>query len=140
MFIALLLFFQSLSPPTEGMQILSHYMFGDGKDLVIKSDYIPRSPVILKHLKTMKVGETRRVAFKQKEDWRLSYAINGFSLTKTSDGFKIYQYIKFDHTGKVYTYINTPAGNVKIYDSWVHVKKCKPFKLYYYYERREAKP
>jgi hypothetical protein len=136
MFIALLLFFQSLSPPTEGMQVLSHYMFGNGKDLVLKSDYLHKSPVILKRLKTMRVGETRRVAFKQSEDWRLSYAINGFSLTKTSDGFKIYQYIKFDDTGKVFTYINTPTGKIKIYDSWVHVKKCKPFKMYYVWKKK----
>lgn len=139
MFVALLILFQSFNIPVEGVQILSHYMFGDGKDLVLKSDYLPNSPVIAKHLKTMRVGETRRVAFKQKEDWRLSYAINGFSLTKTSDGFKVYQYIKFDQTGKVYTYIKTPVGTVKVYDSWVHVKKCKPFKLYYHYAKRNIK-
>lgn len=136
MLVILFILLQSISPPVEGMQVLSHYMFGNGKDLVLKSDYLHKSPVILKRLKTMKVGETRRVAFKQSEDWRLSYAINGFILTKTSDGFRIYQYIKFDDTGKVYTYINTPAGKVKIYDSWVHVKKCKPFKLYYIWKKK----
>jgi hypothetical protein len=136
MFILMFILLQTVGPPMEGLQVLSHYMFGNGKDLVLKSDYIPKSPVILKRLKTMKIGETRRVAFKQSEDWRLSYAINGFSLTKTSDGFKIYQYIKFDDTGKVYTYINTPTGKVKIYDSWVHIKKCKAFKLYYVWKKK----
>lgn len=130
----------SMSLPTEGIQVLSHYLFGKGEDLVLKSDYLPTSPVITKHLESMRVGETKRVSFRQKEDWRLSYAINGFNLTKTSDGFKIYQYIKFDDTGTVFTYINTPLGMVKIYDNWVHFKKCKPFKLYYKYGRRNTKP
>jgi hypothetical protein len=135
----LFIILQSFSPPIEGMKVLYHYMFGNGKDLTLKSDYIHKSPVIVKRLRSMKVGETMVVRFKQSEDWRLSYAINGFSLTKTSDGFKIYQYIKFDQTGKVFTYINTPLGKIKIYDSWVHVKKCKPFKLYYY-GKRNIKP
>jgi hypothetical protein len=136
MFTLMFILLQTVGPPMEGLQVLSHYMFGNGKDLVLKSDYIPKSPVIVRRLKTMKIGETRRVAFKQSDDWRLSYAINGFSLTKTSDGFKIYQYIKFDDTGKVFTYINTPAGKVKIYDNWVHIKKCKPFKLYYVWKMK----
>ena len=33
------------------------------------------------------------------------------------------------------TYINTPLGKVRIYDNWVHVKNCKPFKLYYEYKK-----
>ena len=133
--IRILLIVSCLNLPTEAMQVLSHYMFGGGKDLVLKSDYLPKSPVITKHLRSMEVGETKRVAFKQKEDWRLSYAINGFTLTKTKEGFRIYQYIKFDDTGTVFTYLNTPLGRVKIYDSWVHVKNCTPFKLYYEYKR-----
>jgi hypothetical protein len=92
--------------PTEGVRILYHYMFGDGSDLELNSDYIPQSTVIVSRLKKMNVGETRKISFKQSEDWRLSYAINGFSLTKTANGFNINQYIQFDRTGKIYTIIN----------------------------------
>jgi hypothetical protein len=119
--------------PVEGISILNHYMFGNGEDLILKSDYIPNSPVIKKELKTMRVGETKRITFKQKEDWRLSYALNPFRLKKTKNGFEIYQYIKFDSSGKIFTYVNTPLGKIKIYDSWVHIKKCKPFMVRYYY-------
>jgi len=119
--------------PTEGIAILDHYMNGDGSDLILESDYLPNSPVIKKNLKKMKVGEVKRVTFNQKEDWRLSYALNPFHLKKTKNGFEIYQYIKFDKKGDVYTYINTPIGKIKIYDDWVHIKKCKPFMVRYYY-------
>ena len=119
--------------PIEGIQVLYHYMYGNGEDLILKSDYLPHSPVIKKELKRMKVGQTKRITFHQKEDWRLSYALNPFHLKKTKNGFEIYQYIKFDTTGKVYTYINTPLGKIKIFDSWVHIKECKPFMLHYYY-------
>jgi hypothetical protein len=138
--IKLLLILQMLSYPKEAVDVLSHYIFGNGEDLVLSSEYIPKSPVIKKNLLSMKVGESRRVAFNQKEDWRLSYAINGFTLTKTKNGFKIYQYIKFDNTGKVYTYINLPGHKIKIYDSWVHSFKCTPYKLYYTYEKRNTQP
>ena len=47
--------------------------------------------------------------------------------------FEIYQYIKFDTSGKIFTYVNTPIGKIKIYDNWVHIKKCKPFMVRYYY-------
>ena len=114
--------------PIEGIAILSHYMFGNGEDLILNSDYIPNSPVIKNELKNMRIGETKRITFEQKEDWRLSYALNPFRLKKTKNGFEIYQYIKFDSSGKIFTYVNTPLGKIKIYDSWVHIKKCKPFK------------
>lgn len=122
-----------LNVPVEGISILSHYMFGNGEDLVLKSNYIPNSPVIKKELKKMSVGETKKITFQQKEDWRLSYALNPFRLTKTKNGFEIYQYIKFDFSGKVFTYVNTPLGRIKIYDNWVHIKKCKPFMVRYRY-------
>jgi hypothetical protein len=124
--------------PTEGMQILYHYIFGDGEDLILESDYLPHSPVIKKALRTMKVNEKKRIAFKQVEDWRLSYALNPFYLTKTKNGFEIYQYIKFDTTGTVYTYIKTPFGTVKIMDNWVHLVECKPYMMKYYFKNSDG--
>ena len=117
----------------EGLQVLTHYVFGDGEDMELNSSYIPKSPVIIKALKEMKVGETKVIGFNQKEDWRLSYAINGFKLTKKSDGFEIHQYIKFDTTGNVYTDVHTPLGDIRIYDDWVHFKQCHPFNLSFRY-------
>ena len=113
--------------PPEGFVVLKHYMFGDGSTLVLESDYIATSPVIIDALEKMKAGQTKKISFKQEKDWRLSYAINGFNLTKTQNGFTIKQWIAFDRTGKVFTYIKTPLGKFKVYDNWVHVVACKPF-------------
>ena len=115
----------------EGIQVVVHYMFGNGRDYHLKSSAIDHSPVIQQRLKTMRVGQTVKVSFRQQEDWRLSYAINGFQLTKTVSGFKIYQFIGFDHTGNVYTDVHTPFGAIRVYDYWVHFVECKPFRLYY---------
>ena len=122
-----------------GMKVLVHYAFGKGKDMELKSRAVSNSPVILKALSNRKVGESRVVRFKQKEDWRLSYAINGFTLKKLPNGFEGYQYIKFDRTGDVYTYVHTPFGNIKLYDNWVHFIPCTPFKLRFRYENINRK-
>jgi hypothetical protein len=63
----------------------------------------------------------------------LSYAINGFNLTKTQNGFTIKQWIKFDTTGKIFTYIKTPLGTFKIYDKWVHAINCNPYWVFFEY-------
>ncbi len=123
----------SRSDYREGVIVLSHYLFGNGSDLILESDYLPQSPVIRNRLKTMKIGEKQRVSFKQNQDWRLSYAINGFTLTKTATGFSIHQYIAFDTTGTVYTDIKTIFGKVRVYDNWVHQFGGKPFNLNYRY-------
>jgi hypothetical protein len=126
-FLCLLIWWAYNIIPPEGFAVLKHYMFGDGSTLVLESEYIPTSPVIIQALEKMKVGETKKISFKQDKDWRLSYAINGFNLTKTQNGFTIKQWIAFDTTGKVFTYIITPLGKFKVYDNWVHVVECKPF-------------
>jgi hypothetical protein len=132
---AFVFFFKQTGYPTEAIQIAGHYLFGNGEDLYLKSNYLPESPVIKKHLKSMKIGETKRISFIQKEDWRLSYALNPFHLKKNKNGFELYQYISFDHTGTVFTYIKTPFGNIKIKDNIVHVKKCFPFMVRYTYSK-----
>ena len=126
-FLCLLIWWAYKLIPPEGFVVLKHYLFGDGSTLVLESDYIPTSPVIVEALETMKAGQTEKISFKQEKDWRLSYAINGFNLTKTQNGFTIKQWIAFDRTGKVFTYIRTPLGTFKFYDNWVHVVACKPF-------------
>jgi hypothetical protein len=126
-------FIVSRSDYREGVIVLSHYLFGNGSDLILESDYLPKSPVIQNRLKTMKIGAKQRVSFRQKQDWRLSYAINGFELTKTSSGFSIHQYIAFDTTGTVYTDVKTIIGKVRVYDNWVHQFGGKPFHLHYRY-------
>jgi hypothetical protein len=117
----------------EGVSVLTHYVFGDGEKLELKSDYLPKSPVIINSLKSMKIGETKVIRFSQKKDWRLSYALNPFRLKKLKNGFEIYQYIEFDKTGKVYTIVNLGGHKIKIYDSWINLLNPTPYMLTYSY-------
>lgn len=117
----------------EGVSVLTHYVFGNGEKLELKSDYLPKSPVIINSLKSMKIGETKVIRFSQKKDWRLSYALNPFRLKKLKNGFEIYQFIQFDKTGKVYTIVNLGGHKIKIYDNWVNLLDPTPYMLTYSY-------
>lgn len=111
----------------EGSMVLSHYTSGSGEILQLDPTYIKNSPVIRKAIKNMRIGETKRISFKQSEDWRLSYALNPFRITRKSDGYEISQWIEFDRSNKVYTYLNLGFTKIKVYDNLVHAYDCKPF-------------
>jgi hypothetical protein len=132
-FVILVYAYFRISAP-EGMEILQHYCLGDGYELVLESDYLPDSPVIQSELKKMKIGQDKVVRFYQKEDWRLSYALNPFHLVKKQDGFEIYQYIKFDSKGVDVTELNFYLFKIKVKDSWVHLVNPKPFMVKYNYQ------
>ncbi len=78
----------------------------------------------------MEINETRIVRFSQNEDWRLSYTINGFTLTKTENKVIVKQYIEFDTTGEVYTDLNLGITTIRVYDGFVHTFDCTPFWVY----------
>lgn len=119
----------------EASSILSQYCFGDGDTLMLDTSYLKVSPVITRELSTMKVGEKRIVRFKQKDDWRLSYAINGFTLIKQKDKVIIKQYIEFDKTGKIYTDLNLGITKIRVDDGFVHTFDCTPFWVYSEFSR-----
>ena len=111
----------------EGSDILFHYCFGNGDTLHLKPGYFQQSPVIQKAIAGMKPGQEKTVWVHQPNDWRLSYALNGFSLRCEKDHFLVYQYIHFDTTGKVYTRLNLGFTTIKVYDNLVHAFDCTPF-------------
>lgn len=115
----------------EGSQMLNHYCFGNGDTLEVQSDYIRTSPVVLNSIKSMKVGQTKKVIFKQSKDWRLSYAFNPYNIKREKDGYIIYQYIQFDTTGKIYTDLNLGFTKIRVHDNIVHVFECKPYVAVY---------
>jgi len=121
-----MILFGSLFFP-EASKILKHYCFGDGSTLYLESNYIRKSPVVIKKLCKMKIGEKRKVGMHQWEDIRLAYALNPFTLEKRKDKAVISQFIKFDNTGKVITWM----GPIPIPDNIVHTFDCKPFLLYH---------
>ena len=119
----------------EASSILSQYCFGNGDTLMLDTSYLKVSPVITRELSTMKVGEKRIVRFKQKDDWRLSYAINGFTLIKQKDKVIFKQYIEFDKTGKIYTDLNLGITKIRVDDGFVHTFDCTPFWVYSEFSR-----
>jgi hypothetical protein len=80
----------------EASEVLSHYCFGNGDTLYLNSDCLKTSPVVLKSIKDLKIGQSKSVSFKQQEDYRLYYALNPFTIKSTTRGFRITQYIEFD--------------------------------------------
>ena len=71
----------------------------------------------------MKIGEKHTVSMHQREDWRLSFAINGFMMEKRKDTIIITQWMQFDTTNKVITWF----GPIPIPDNIVHTFNCTPY-------------
>ena len=112
----------------EASQILSHYCFGDGDTLYLDSSYLKTSPVVVSAATGLKVGgKINKVTLIQSRDWRLSYAINGFTLKRTRNGYVIQQWIEFDKTGTIPTYINFGVFELPVPDAIVHTFDCTPF-------------
>ena len=55
----------------------------------------------MKHLAQMKVGQKKKVGIHQWEDWRLSFAINPFTIEKKKDKVVNSQWMKFDNKNEV---------------------------------------
>lgn len=117
-------------PYPEAADILQHYVYGKGENLYLEPDYLKDSPVIAKHLQQMRVGETRTVGLKQQEDWRLSYAVNGFTLKKTKGKAELLQHIVFSRNPRIYTDLNLYLFTVRIPDGLVHALEPTPFMVY----------
>ena len=112
----------------EASAILRHYCFGNGETLILDSTYLKRSYIINKVGRTLKNGQTRRdYGFKQKYDWRLSYALNPFTISKKGKKYHIEQWIAFDKSGKVHTTLNLGIFSFKVEDAIAHAFDCTPF-------------
>ena len=109
----------------EASQALKHYCFGDGSTLHVNPDYIKNSPVVHKHLKKMKVGQKKKVGFHQREDWRLSFALNPFTIEKKKDKVVITQWMEFNKTGNDTTLLFF----IPVPDKIVHTFDCTPYML-----------
>ncbi len=112
----------------EASSILCHYCFGNGERLTLDSTYLKRSYIINKVGKTLLNGqEIKDYGFKQKFDWRLSYALNPFTISKNNNKYHIEQWIEFDKSGKVLTVLNLGLFQLRIEDAIAHAFNCKPF-------------
>jgi hypothetical protein len=78
--------------------------------------------------RTLHNGESRKLyGFKQKYDWRLSYALNPFTISKKNNRYHIEQWIEFDKSGKVVTVLNLGIITLRVNDAIAHAFECTPF-------------
>jgi hypothetical protein len=114
----------------EAADILENYIYGKGENLYLEPDYLKESPVIARNLMQMHTGESRNIGLKQEEDWRLSYAVNGFTLRKKKEKAQLLQYIVFSKDKQIYTDLNFYLFEVRVPDGLVHALNPTPFTVY----------
>jgi hypothetical protein len=101
----------------EASIILEHYIYENGNDINIKSDYFFQNETIKNILEKNKnekiIGP---VIIETNEDPRLGYAINGFYIKNDESDTKVYQYIKFGgkNNKEAYTPLKIPIKNIVI--------------------------
>lgn len=114
----------------EGGQIVWHYLHGKGRDLWLDSDYLQTSPVIQRSINSLKLGQSRQFSLRQAEDWRLSYALNPFSLRRGEHEVPLWQRMEFSRSGRVKTILNYGLGKIELPDALIHALHPMPFTVY----------
>jgi hypothetical protein len=112
----------------EAGAIIRHYLAGSGRDLWLPADYLRRSPVVRRHLATLRPGQTRVVTLRQAEDWRLSYALNPFRLRRGPDGkVEIWQWMAFLPDPRARTVLHLGLVRFTVPDGLILILRPKPF-------------
>lgn len=114
----------------EGGAIVFHYLHGNGQHLWLDSDYLQTSPVIQRSWRSLKVGQSRQVGFRQAEDWRVSYALNPFSLRRDAHEVLLWQRLEFSANPRVKTKLNYGWGQVELPDALIHALHPTPFTVF----------
>ncbi|WP_210487298.1 hypothetical protein [Rufibacter aurantiacus] len=118
----------------EAAEVLHHYLYGKGADLYLEPNYMRSSPVVQLALSGMKTGDLKTVAFRQNKDWRLSYAVNGFTLKKKQNNVLLSQKIIFSKDRKIVTDLNFYLFKVRVPDGLIHVLEPSPFVVYCHWQ------
>lgn len=111
---------------SKGGAIVWHYLHGKG-DLDLDSSYLRKSPVILRSIRSLKPEESGRYAFHQADDWRLSYALNPFSLRRDAREVHLWERIAFGTDARIKTKLRYGLGVIELPDALIHVLHPKTF-------------
>ena len=114
----------------EAGQIIWHYFHGHGSDLWLNSDYIRKSPVIQHSLAQLRDGQSRQFGFRQAEDWRLSYAVNPFSLKRSGGNALMWQLMKFETRPGTLTTLNYGIGKFQLPDALIYSMHPRTYTVY----------
>jgi hypothetical protein len=97
----------------EASIVLNAYLYGNGDDVIIKSGYFFKSPVIQNALINGKgkklIGPVR---MNINDDPRIAYTVNGFYIKNDNENIEIYQHIEFGEKDNkdAYTMLYIPFG------------------------------
>jgi hypothetical protein len=98
--------------PEAGI-ILKQYIYGNGEELIIKSNYFFESQMIRNILDENKEKEIiGPVIIRTNEDPRIGYSINGFYI-KNLENMEIYQYIEFTERNNKEAYTPFEINGIK---------------------------
>lgn len=113
----------------EASLALRHYCFGHGEKLIVESNYFEKSSIIQNHLKKMKIGDKKMVSVNRFDDFRLSSAINNFSLEKKKNKVIIKQWMYIRRSNDIFTWFGPIP--VPITGNMVHTFNCTPYLFYH---------
>jgi hypothetical protein len=113
----------------EASLALRHYCFGHGEKLIVESNYFEKSSIIQNHLKKMKIGDKKMVWVNRFDDFRLSSAINNFSLEKKKNKVIIKQWMYIRRSNDIFTWFGPIP--VPITGNMVHTFNCTPYLFYH---------
>ena len=114
----------------EGGAIVYHYLHGNGQDLWLDNSYLQTSPIIQRSWRSLKPGQSRQFSLHQSDDWRLSYALNPFSLRRGEHEILLWQRMEFSTNGAVKTTLNYGLGKIELPDALIHAMHPTPFTVY----------
>ena len=117
----------------EAATLLDHYVYGDGSDLKISSDYFQQSEYLQAKINHLAPGKHGPINLEQPEDWRLSLVFNPYFLKVTPQKVTIYHpEIKFAAVDDAKQPIFIPLGKMKlrVYDNLFSAMNPTPFYAY----------
>jgi len=123
----------SYLPYPEASKLLLHYIYGNGKELELSSSYFKNSKYLKEIIKKHGNGKHGPLTLKQKDDWRLSLALNPYYLEITDKKIRIYHpKIEFAHSSNNSFFTIVPMGKLKlkVYDNIISALRPKPFYVY----------
>jgi hypothetical protein len=117
----------------EASMILYHYVYGDGSELELPSDYFRQSRYLSSKVAELGPGRHGPIGFKQHDDWRLSLALNPFFLDITGNRVRIsHPRIEFAAASGAAVRTVVPIGKLRInvYDNLISALAPTPFAVY----------
>jgi len=117
----------------EASKLLYHYIYADGETLELSSAYFQQSEYIRRIIKKHGKGQYGPITLRQKDDWRLSLALNPYFININDNTVKIYHpRIAFAQSSNESVFTIVPLGKLKlkIYDNIISALKPTPFYVY----------